>query len=250
MGHRRRARRPGDLRRSAFEQEASARRSATRSTTRSIQAAPWRCRCPSRDLLPPLLTGTEVPRSSPTSRTWRKPRNSSTPLVSARRSHPLLRLGRFRRRRGQSRRARRQVAIGHPADQGLTFKINPMDRHRPDHRLPRRRIQGHGLAVDSGLRRRQHLHRSLRSDRRRGGQARRLLESAGGRVAEAGHRRDSTLRSGPRSTSNISRPMIEDAAFLVLYQTVDQKPAVKAVQGVTTHSVYIIQLRNASKAAV
>jgi peptide/nickel transport system substrate-binding protein len=48
---------------------------------------------------------------------------------------------------------------------------------------------------------------------------------------------------------NILKQMIDDAAFLVLYQTVDQKPAVKAVQGVTTHSVYIIQLRNASKAA-
>jgi peptide/nickel transport system substrate-binding protein len=48
---------------------------------------------------------------------------------------------------------------------------------------------------------------------------------------------------------NIMKQMIEDAAFLVLYQTIDQKPATKAVQGVTTHAVYIIQLRNASKSA-
>jgi peptide/nickel transport system substrate-binding protein len=47
---------------------------------------------------------------------------------------------------------------------------------------------------------------------------------------------------------NILKQMIDDAAFLVLYQTIDQKPAVNAVQGVTTHAVYIIQLRNASKA--
>jgi peptide/nickel transport system substrate-binding protein len=48
---------------------------------------------------------------------------------------------------------------------------------------------------------------------------------------------------------NILKQMIDDAAFLVLYQTIDQKPASKAVQGVTTHAVYIIQLRYASKTA-
>ena len=41
--------------------------------------------------------------------------------------------------------------------------------------------------------------------------------------------------------------IIEDAPFLVLYQPVDQKPAVAAVQDVATHSVYQLYLRNASK---
>jgi peptide/nickel transport system substrate-binding protein len=43
--------------------------------------------------------------------------------------------------------------------------------------------------------------------------------------------------------------IIEDAPFLVLYQPVDQKPARANVQGVATHSVYQIYLRNASKSA-
>lgn len=41
--------------------------------------------------------------------------------------------------------------------------------------------------------------------------------------------------------------IIEDAPFLVLYQPVDQKPASAKVQGVATHSVYQLYLRNASK---
>jgi len=48
---------------------------------------------------------------------------------------------------------------------------------------------------------------------------------------------------------NVLKTMIDDAAFLVLYQTIDRKPANKAVQGITIHSVYIYQLRYASKAA-
>jgi peptide/nickel transport system substrate-binding protein len=48
---------------------------------------------------------------------------------------------------------------------------------------------------------------------------------------------------------NILKTMIDDAAFLVLYQTVDQKPARNTVQGVTVHPVYIMQLRYASKTA-
>jgi peptide/nickel transport system substrate-binding protein len=43
--------------------------------------------------------------------------------------------------------------------------------------------------------------------------------------------------------------IIADAPFLVLYQPIDRKPASKAVQGVTTHSVYMLNLRNASKSA-
>ncbi len=47
----------------------------------------------------------------------------------------------------------------------------------------------------------------------------------------------------------IQQILIEDAAFLVLEQVVDRKPASIAVQGVTTHSIYQIQLRYASKTA-
>lgn len=45
----------------------------------------------------------------------------------------------------------------------------------------------------------------------------------------------------------IQQKLIEDVAFVVLFQSIDQKPARKVVQGVTTHSVYQMQLRYASK---
>ena len=48
---------------------------------------------------------------------------------------------------------------------------------------------------------------------------------------------------------DILAQIIEDAAFLVLYQPVDRKPAGASVQGVATHSVYMLNLRNASKTA-
>ncbi len=48
---------------------------------------------------------------------------------------------------------------------------------------------------------------------------------------------------------NILSTIIEDAPFLVLYQPIDRKPASVAVQGVTTHAVYTLYLRNASKTA-
>jgi peptide/nickel transport system substrate-binding protein len=47
----------------------------------------------------------------------------------------------------------------------------------------------------------------------------------------------------------IFEQIIEDAPFLVLYQPKDQKAASKAVQGVATHSVYMLYLRHASKSA-
>ena len=47
----------------------------------------------------------------------------------------------------------------------------------------------------------------------------------------------------------IQKKMIDECAFIVLYQPEDKKPASIKVQGVATHSVYQIQLRNASKTA-
>jgi peptide/nickel transport system substrate-binding protein len=47
----------------------------------------------------------------------------------------------------------------------------------------------------------------------------------------------------------IQKRMIDAAAFLVLYQPIDQKAASAKVQGVTTHPVYQLQLRYASKTA-
>jgi peptide/nickel transport system substrate-binding protein len=45
----------------------------------------------------------------------------------------------------------------------------------------------------------------------------------------------------------IQKRMVDAAAFLVLYQPIDQKAASKKVQGVAPHPVYQIQLRFASK---
>jgi peptide/nickel transport system substrate-binding protein len=45
----------------------------------------------------------------------------------------------------------------------------------------------------------------------------------------------------------IQQKLIEAAPFIVLYQPLHQRPASAAVQGVTTHSVYMMNLRNASK---
>src|SRR5262249_53294923 len=47
----------------------------------------------------------------------------------------------------------------------------------------------------------------------------------------------------------IQKRIIDTAAFLVLYQPIDQKAASKKVQGATTHPVYQLQLRFASKTA-
>jgi ABC-type transport system substrate-binding protein len=45
----------------------------------------------------------------------------------------------------------------------------------------------------------------------------------------------------------IQERMIDACAFIVLYQPTDRKAARAVVQGVTTHPVYQIQLRGASK---
>lgn len=52
-----------------------------------------------------------------------------------------------------------------------------------------------------------------------------------------------------RTYVDILKTLIDEAAFVVLYQPIDQKAANKSVQGVQTHSVYMMQLRNASKTA-
>src|SRR5262249_11509140 len=56
---------------------------------------------------------------------------------------------------------------------------------------------------------------------------------------------DPANRTG--SHVGIQNGRIEAAAFLAILQPADQKPASKKVQGVTTHPVYQIQLRYASK---
>ena len=48
---------------------------------------------------------------------------------------------------------------------------------------------------------------------------------------------------------DVQKRLIDDAAFIVLDQPTDDKPASKAVQGATTHSIVQIQLRGASKTA-
>jgi peptide/nickel transport system substrate-binding protein len=48
---------------------------------------------------------------------------------------------------------------------------------------------------------------------------------------------------------DILKTLIDELPFIVLYQPIDQKAAAKTVQGVATHSVFMIQLRGASKTA-
>ncbi|MGH2614020.1 MAG: ABC transporter substrate-binding protein, partial [Thermomicrobiales bacterium] len=59
--------------------------------------------------------------------------------------------------------------------------------------------------------------------------------------------------SDPEARSKIYQEIlgtiITDAPFLVLYQPIDRKPASRTVQDVSTHSVYMLNLRNASKTA-
>ena len=78
------------------------------------------------------------------------------------------------------------------------------------------------------------------------------------RVAYSNPRVDELLAQGLTETDpekrkqiyiEIQQHFIEDSAFIVLAQPIDRKPARSVVQGVTTHSVYLIQLRYASKTA-
>ncbi len=82
--------------------------------------------------------------------------------------------------------------------------------------------------------------------------------AAAKRVAYSNPRADELLAQGIAELDaqkrkqiyvDLQRIMIDDAAFIVLEQPVDRKPASKAVQNVSTHSVYMIQLRYASKTA-
>jgi ABC-type transport system substrate-binding protein len=67
-------------------------------------------------------------------------------------------------------------------------------------------------------------------------------------VLDAGLYEFDPARRAPLSL-DVQRGLIEDAPFLVLYQPLDRKPARATVQGVATHSIDQLQLRNASKTA-
>jgi peptide/nickel transport system substrate-binding protein len=80
--------------------------------------------------------------------------------------------------------------------------------------------------------------------------------AAAGRVGYSDPEMDQLLKQGlseldPTKREEIyvkvQEKMIDAAAFLVLYQPTAQKPASAKVQGAATHSVYQINLRNASK---
>lgn len=80
--------------------------------------------------------------------------------------------------------------------------------------------------------------------------------AAAGRVGFSDPEVDEWLKQGIAETDlearkqiyiQIQQRLIEAAPYIVLYQPVDQKPARNVVQGVTTHSVYMMNLRGASK---
>ncbi|MBX3071176.1 MAG: ABC transporter substrate-binding protein [Thermomicrobiales bacterium] len=82
--------------------------------------------------------------------------------------------------------------------------------------------------------------------------------AAAGRVGFSDPEVDEWLRQGISETDPVARTqiyvqvqerLIEAAPYIVLYQPVAQKAARAIVQGVTTHAVYMMNLRNASKSA-
>ncbi len=82
--------------------------------------------------------------------------------------------------------------------------------------------------------------------------------AAAGRVGFSDPEVDEWLRQGISETDPATRTeiyvqvqqrLIEAAPYIVFYQPVSQKPARANVQGVTTHAVYMMNLRNASKTA-
>ncbi|MCC6945572.1 MAG: ABC transporter substrate-binding protein [Thermomicrobiales bacterium] len=82
--------------------------------------------------------------------------------------------------------------------------------------------------------------------------------AAAGRVGFSDPEVDEWLRQGISETDPAARTqiyvqvqerLIEAAPYIVLYQPVAQKAARAIVQGVTTHAVYMMNLRNASKSA-
>lgn len=82
--------------------------------------------------------------------------------------------------------------------------------------------------------------------------------AAAGRVGFSDPEVDELLRQGVSETDPAARTeiyiqvqqrLIEAAPYIVLYQPVSQKAARANVQGVTTHAIYMMNLRNASKAA-
>ncbi len=131
---------------------------------------------------------------------------------------------------------------------GLTIKLNPMDQAQrlADFRAGKIAFTFSGWSPDYP-----DVHTYAEPFATTGGAAAR-------RVAYSNPQADDLLARGiaeldPEKRKQIyvdlQKIMIDDAAFIVLEQPVDRKPATKAVQGVSTHSVYMIQLRNASKTA-
>jgi peptide/nickel transport system substrate-binding protein len=131
---------------------------------------------------------------------------------------------------------------------GLTIKLNPMDpaQRLTDYRAGKLQMTASGWTPDFP-------DVSSYSDPFSASTG-----SAAKRVGYSDPAQDALLASGlseldPEKRKQIyieaQKTIIDTAAFIVLDQPNDHKPASKKVQGVTTHSIVQIQLRGASKTA-
>ena len=129
---------------------------------------------------------------------------------------------------------------------GLTVKLNPMDpaQRLQDYREGKLQMTVSGWTPDYP-----DIHTYAEPFGKTG-------TAAAKRVGYSNPKVDELLASGIAEQDPVKREqmyidiltmLIDDAAFLVLYQPVDQKPAAASVKDAQTHSVYMMYLRNAHK---
>ena len=132
--------------------------------------------------------------------------------------------------------------------QGLTIKLEPMEpqARRQAFRESKLQFTYSGWSPDYA-----DVHAYAEPFALTGGAAARRVAYSNPRVDELLAQGILELDPAKRQAiyAEVQKLMIDDAAFVVTEQPNDKKPASKAVQGVTTHSVYMIQLRYASKSA-
>lgn len=131
---------------------------------------------------------------------------------------------------------------------GLTVKLNPMDQAQrlADFRAAKIAFTFSGWSADYP-----DVHAYAEPFGKTGGAAAKRVNYSNPQV-------DALLAQGigeldpekrKQAYIDLQKLMIDDAAFIALEQPIDRKPASKAVQNVTTHSIYMIQLHYASKTA-
>ncbi len=131
---------------------------------------------------------------------------------------------------------------------GLTVKLNPMDQAQrlADYRAAKIAFTFSGWSPDYP-----DVHTYAEPFGKTGGAAAKRVNYSNPKVDELLAQGIAELDPEKRKQIyvDIQKVMIDDAAFIALEQPIDRKPASTAVQGASTHSVYMIQLRNASKTA-